>query len=546
MSVESQNSAPAASAEAQDFDRRARENQRHLAANLTAVYDFIVCGAGSSGSVVARRLAENPAVRVLLLEAGGSDEMPAVFDPLQWPTNLGSARDWGFQAAPNPHLNNRAMPLSMGKVLGGGSSINVLAWVRGHREDWEHFAAEAGDEAWNYQSVLNLYRRIEDWQGAPDAAYRGTGGPVTVQPAQQLSPVIPALLAAAVASGIPQVPSINGALMEGGNGCAPTDMIVKDGRRQSIYRAYVHPVLDQPNLTVITGALVTRLTFAGRQATGVEVLLDGQLRHFAASREVVLSLGALQTPKLLLQSGIGDEAELRKFGIPLVQHLPGVGQNMQDHVGFTNVYEMNLLLPPRNNIGEALLFWHSNPALASPDILAFMASAPLASAENLARYAPPVNCYTLFYGLCQPKSRGRLWLTGARPTDPLRIEANTLSHPADLETALAGMRLCRELGNAAPLQSFAKRELMPGPLSEAALDNYLRDAASTYWHQTCTAKMGQDELSVVDGQLRVYGVKNLRIADGSIMPRVTTGNTMAPCVVIGERAGDLLKATHGL
>jgi choline dehydrogenase len=179
MSVEPQNAAPATPAEAQDFDRRARENQRHLAANLTAVYDFIVCGAGSSGSVVARRLAENPAVRVLLLEAGGSDELPAVFDPLQWPTNLGSARDWGFQAAPNPHLNNRAMPLSMGKVLGGGSSINVLAWVRGHREDWEHFAAEAGDEAWNYQSVLGLYRRIEDWQGAPDAAYRGTGGPVT-------------------------------------------------------------------------------------------------------------------------------------------------------------------------------------------------------------------------------------------------------------------------------------------------------------------------------------------------------------------------------
>jgi choline dehydrogenase len=181
MSINPQDTASAAR-EASDFDLRARENQRHQAANLTTTYDFIVCGAGSSGSVVARRLAENPAVRVLLLEAGGSDDMPAVQEPLQWPANLGTERDWGFQAAPNPNINNRAMPFSMGKVLGGGSSINVMAWARGHREDWNYFAAEAGDEALNYQSVLGLYRRIEDWQGAPDAAYRGTGGLIAVQP----------------------------------------------------------------------------------------------------------------------------------------------------------------------------------------------------------------------------------------------------------------------------------------------------------------------------------------------------------------------------
>jgi choline dehydrogenase len=334
--------------------------------------------------------------------------------------------------------------------------------------------------------------------------------------------------------------------MEGGDGCALADLIVRDGHRQSIFRSYTYPFLDRPNLTVLPHALVTRLTFAARRATGVDVQVGGQLRHFAASREVVLSLGALQTPKLLLQSGIGDEAELRKFGIPLVQHLPGVGQNLQDHVAFANVYEYAQPLPPHNNMAEAMLFWRSKPTLASPDILAYFTEVTLTTAENMARYAPPAGCYTLFYGLCQPKSRGRLWLTGAQPTDPLRIEANSLSHPDDLETALAGMRLCREIDNAVALRPATKREVMPGALSGPALENYLRDAAATFWHQTCTAKMGQDELSVVDGQLRVYGVTNLRIADGSIMPRVTTGNTMAPCVVIGERAGDLLKAAHGL
>jgi choline dehydrogenase len=261
---------------------------------------------------------------------------------------------------------------------------------------------------------------------------------------------------------------------------------------------------------------------------------------------VVLSLGAINTPKVLMQSGIGDQAELRRFGIPVVQHLPGVGQNFQDHVGFACVWEYREALPPRNNMGEAVFFWKSNPELASPDLFTYNAEIPMASAENAARFRMPAAGWTLFAAVAQRKSRGRIRLTGPGPLDPVQIEANLLSHPDDLKTAIACVEVCREVGNSAALRPFAKREVMPGNLEGTELENYVRDAAVTYWHETCTAKMGRDALSVVDGNLQVYGVENLRIADGSIMPRVTTGNTMAPCVVIGERAAEILKAKYKL
>jgi choline dehydrogenase len=526
-----------------DFARRAKSNQSELAGNLKPHYDFIVCGAGSSGSVIARRLAENPSVHVLLIEAGGSDNVPSVMDPGQWPANLGSERDWGFQAESNPHLNGRSIPMSMGKVLGGGSSINVMVWARGHRSDWDFFASEAGDAAWGYDSVLEIYRRIENWQGTSDPEYRGTGGPVFVQPSPNPSPVAVALLDAAKGIGIPTFESQNGRMMEGDGGAAFTDVLIRDGKRHSVFRAYAYPYLDRPNLTVLTHTLVTRLTLQGKRVTGVEVIRDGKISRISARSEVVLAMGAIHTPKVLMQSGIGDEAELRRLAIPLVQHLSGVGQNLQDHVSFGCIWEYKTPVVPRNTGNEATLYWKSSPTLEAPDMLFCQAEFPVPSAETANRGVPK-DGWTMFAGLARPKSRGRVRLASSNPMDPVKLEVNTLGHPDDMKAAIACVELCRTLGNSSSFETLVQRESMPGNLQGAELENFIRNAAVTYWHQTCTAKMGQDSLSVVDSRLRVYGINNLRIADGSIMPRVTTGNTMAPCVIIGERASQILREEH--
>src|SRR6201997_4302910 len=264
---------------AADFADRVRGNQRKLRDGLRPQYDFIVCGSGSSGSVVARRLAENPNVRVLLLEAGGSDEGPSGTEAARRVENLGTERDWKFVGHPNPHLDGRSMPLSMGKVLGGGSSINGLGWARGHKNDWDFFASESGDTAWNYESVLKIYRRIEDWQGAPDPDHRGTGGLLFINSGIGSGPIVPAMFDGTRSVGIPTFDSINGRMMESPGGCSLTEFRMRDWQRLSIFRSYTFPYMDRPNLTVLTSALVTRLIFEGRRVTGVEFTYQGRVHR---------------------------------------------------------------------------------------------------------------------------------------------------------------------------------------------------------------------------------------------------------------------------
>jgi choline dehydrogenase len=527
-----------------DFVERVRLNQSRLASEMKSQYDFIICGSGSSGSVVAGRLAENPEVSVLLIEAGGEDNVPSVNEPGHWFLNLGSERDWNFRAEPSSHLNGRAIAMNMGRVLGGGSSINVMAWMRGHRSDWDFFTAEAGNPAWSYESILGIYRRIEDWRGAPDPDRRGVGGPVFVQPAPDPHPIASATLEAARSVGIPTFGSPNGRMMEGEGGCSVMDVLIRNARRQSVFRAYTFPYMDRPNLTVLTQTQVIKVTFEARRATGVELVHEGKHFRIRAGQEIVLSLGAVNTPEALMHSGIGDQSTLRSFGIPVVQHLPGVGQNFQDHVGIGCLWEHPEFPPPRNNAAEVTVFWKSDSSLETPDLQTCQGEIPIPSIETAAQFSPPAKSWTMLAGVVRPKSRGRVHLSGPHPDDPMRIEANLLSHPDDIKAALAGVELCREIGNSRALRSFARREVMPRNLKGFELQNFIRNGAISYWHQSGTAKMGRDAMSVVDGELRVCGLKDLRIADASIMPRVTTGNTMAACVVIGERAAEVLKIAH--
>jgi choline dehydrogenase len=335
-------------------------------------------------------------------------------------------------------------------------------------------------------------------------------------------------------------------MMEGPGGASIIDLRSRNGKRETIFRSYTYPYMDRPNLTVLTHAYVNRVTFEGNRATGVEILYRGMTHVIRATSEVVLSLGAIHTPKVLMYSGIGDSAELRKFGIPVRQHLPGVGRNFQDHVAIYCGWEYREPLPPRNNLAEATVYWTTQSDSNTPDVLICEAEVPLATDAVSAQYVLPQSGFTLAGGLAHSRSRGRLRLTGPDPHHPIQIDANTFDDPDDMQAAVACVELCRAIGNSGPLRSFVKREVFPGNIGGADLDEFIRNAATTFWHEASTAKMGQDPMSVVDGALQVYGVDSLRIADGSIMPRITTGNTMAPCVIIGERASSIISAHHGL
>ncbi|WP_249998562.1 GMC family oxidoreductase [Actinoplanes sp. M2I2] len=502
-------------------------------------FDVIVCGAGSAGSTVAGLLATYPSLRVLLLEAGPDDADERVSDPDRWPENLGSERDWGYLTEPSRQVADRRLFYSMGKGLGGGSSINVGVWSRGHRTDWDDLARISADERWNYRSILETYRRLETWRGSPDPDRRGMRGPIHVQPAQPTHPFFSAMLAGAEAAGLRRFDSPNGELAEQGAGCAVRDEIVEDGQRRSPYQTLVVPRLHQPNLTVLTGTLITRVLFEGSTAVGVEVVSGGRVVRYRATREVVLSLGAVQTPKILMQSGLGPAAHLEDRGITVRGDLPGVGANLDDHLLFGCVWgagESELPPPPR---AQAVCFWGSDGRPESPQFVMYSGASAFMSPEAETRYGRPDPAFTFLLGM-RLRSRGSVRL-GADSSSPPVIETGFFEDPDDVRDAVAAYRFAAEIGQSQPMGPYRGSRAIPGPVSDAEVATYLRHAASTFWHQCGTARIGTDERAVVDSELRVRGFDNLRVADASVLPRVTSGNTMAPCVAIGARAAELIK-----
>lgn len=519
-------------------------NQLYNNKNLKKAYDFIVVGCGSGGSVVAGRLAAETNADILVIEAGGSDQVENVQVPAMWPTNIRSERDWGYTAEPRADVNGRALILPMGKAVGGGSSINATVWARGHKNDFDFWAAEAGDDAWNYQNVLKIYRRIEDWQGAADPARRGKGGRLWVTPAQNPNPIAPAMVQAAASVGIPAFEDQNGAMMESAGGVAIANLRIKDGRRRNLPSDYLYGVLAKPNITLLTATEVTSLAIKGSKVTGVNLVKDGAALTVTAAKQVILCAGAFNSPKILMLSGIGDPQELGRHGLKTTVALPGVGRNFQDHVLVAGcIWEYNKPLPPANNLAEATFFWKSDSALDTPDLQPFQIEVPYASEVTSKQFEMVPGAWSIAPGLVRPKSRGRVTLASANPSEKVKIDGAFLSHPDDVTALLRGIELCREIGAAPALKEFVKREIMPGKVDKAAMTDFLRNAAGTYFHESCTCKMGRDDMAVVDARLRVHGVEGLSIADASIMPRVSTGNTMAPTVIIGERMADILLAS---
>ncbi|QRR32466.1 GMC family oxidoreductase N-terminal domain-containing protein [Hydrogenophaga sp. YM1] len=520
-----------------------RANQNQRAKSLQPKYDYIVVGTGSAGSALVGRLAAaKPNATILVVEAGDWDTAPSVLNPGVWFTNLGSERDWQDVAIPATSTNGRAIPEHMGKVVGGGSSINATIWARPFKNDLDHWASESGDAKWGYEHGLSIYRRMENWQGKPDARYRGKGGPVWCQPANNPHPLAPAMLNACRSLGMPVLDDLNGRREEGAGGFALMNQIIRDGQRQSMARSYLYPVLAQKNVTLLVKTHVDRLMFAGTRVTGVQLSGAAGTRSIQAGSEVILCSGGINTPKLLMLSGIGNEAHLREHQIKTVVHSPDVGEHFQDHLLHGGcLWEPREHMPHRNSAANASGFIKSDASLAAPDLNLVQIELPYASDVVGKQFTPPNTSWALCAGLVAPKSRGAVRLRSANAADRPIVDARFLSHPDDVKALAHGIEVAREIGNSAAMRDFVKREVAPGrKLSGKEMEDFVRNGATTYFHQAGTCRMGKDDKAVVDAQLRVKGVQNLRIADSSIMPRIAAVATMASCALIGERMAEIL------
>ncbi|GGS12420.1 MULTISPECIES: GMC family oxidoreductase [Streptomyces] len=498
-------------------------------------HDVIVVGAGSAGCVVARRMTDRGA-RVLLLEAGGPADNPAIHDPRRFGELWLSPQDWGYLTVGQRYAAGRRLFWPRGKVLGGSSALNAMIYARGAAADYDHWAY-LGNDGWSWRDVLPVYRSIEDFDSGADELH-GAGGPLRVMSAYRTDPVHTALIEAAAEIGIPHQDDYNTGFPEG---ISQTQLNIVDGRRHSAADAYLTPVLGSPGLTVRTGARVRRLLLDGTRCTGVEWTEDGRV-HTARADRTVVAAGALESPRLLMLSGIGDPEHLRSVGVTPVVGLPGVGSDLHDHVLAPVVFATERD-PGRTSPGlapaQTHLFWRSRSGLTVPDLQPLHFPVPMYP-EGV---TGPATGFTLQAGIVRPSSRGTVRLTGPEPEDELLIDPATLRTAADTTALLAAVALCRELGSAPTLRKeWGAREMYPGPDAARgpALLDRVRRTVATYHHPVGTCRMGVDAGAVVDPRLRVYGVDGLRVADASVFPSVTTGNTHAPALLVGERAAAFL------
>ncbi|KXP08755.1 GMC family oxidoreductase [Tsukamurella pseudospumae] len=496
--------------------------------------DYVIIGAGSAGSALARRLVD-AGHSVHVIEAGAADTDPNIHSPQGWPALLTGPNDWAVMTTEQRHAAGRELFWPRGKVLGGSSSLNGMIYIRGHRDDYDAWEA-AGNEGWGWDTVLELFKRSEDHEDGA-SAWHGAGGPLHVSVLRDRHPAAQAFVDAAIAVGHKPTDDFNGDLMEG---VGFNHATIKDGRRHSAWQAFVAPVLDSPLLTVTTGALVTRIVLDGARADAVEYVVDGELRTARASAEIVLSAGAIGSPKILQLSGIGDRADLSAVGLDTLVDLPGVGKNLHDHLLVGNLYATaEELVPGRNNLLEAQLFAHLQQTDdAAPDLQPLFLHLPYPTDGGDA----PAEGYTIAPGLVAPRSRGALRLASSDPAAAPLVDPNILADDYDVEALVDAVILCREIGSQDAFADFRPTEYVPAhePADRDALRDMVRRLAGTYHHQVGTCAMGIGDDAVVDPALRVRGVTGLRVADASVMPVVPRGNTNAPAIMVGEKAADLL------
>jgi choline dehydrogenase-like flavoprotein len=503
--------------------------------------DVIVVGGGSAGCVAARRLIDRSDVRVLMLECGGPDDNPAIHDPSRFPELWLAEEDWAYYTAPQAHAAERELHWPRGRVLGGSGSLNAMIYVRGARADYDHWAY-LGNDGWAWDDVLAVFTRMEDFD-AGASEYHGEGGPLRILTRYELAPIHASIIAAAEAVGIPRNDDYNCGHLDG---ISQHQLTIRDGRRHSSAVAYLSPVAGDPNLRVLTRATARRLLFEGTRCVGVEWEHGGRVRRTHAGSEVVVSAGAIGSPRLLLLSGIGPGEELRALGLEVLLDLPGVGRNLHDHILSPVIHaaEREIAPPtPGHSATQTHLFARSRPGLPVPDTQPIHFAVPMY--EDWME--GPENGFTMMAGMIRPASRGSVRLTGPDPEDPLRIDPRILSAGADLEALAFSLSQVREIAAAVPLRrEWGARELYPGPevKTGAEIRDYIRRTAITYHHQAGTCKMGLDVDAVVDPRLRVHGIDGLRVADASIMPAVISGNTNAPSMMIGERVAEFIADDH--
>lgn len=513
----------------------------------------MIIGAGSAGCVLAGRLSADPAVRVLLLEAGGGDRRVRVMIPAAFCRLFHTSADWDFQAEPEPQLDDRRLYMPRGRLLGGSSAINAMIYIRGHRLDYDGWAA-AGCAGWSYGEVLPYFRRAEGRARGSDAFHGGLG-PLRVADLRQPNPLSLAFIDAAEAAGYRRNEDFNGA-HQTGFGCYQVTQ--RRGRRWSAADAYLRPAQSRPNLTVRTGVQVTRILFAGRRAVGVEYRRRGRTETTRIDREVLLAAGALQSPQLLLLSGVGPAAELARHAIPVTHELPGVGRNLQDHpvvpilfgsAGVVTLRSANsaanvlrFLLarrgPLTSNVAEAGGFVRSRPELPAPD-LQFHFAPVLFDRHALCQEG---DGFAVGPTLVAPRSRGHVTLASGDPLAAPSIVTNQLTDRRDMDVLIEGIRIARQIAAQAPFAACRRGELQPGAGIDTprAIEAYLRGHTELLYHPVGTCRMGVDEQAVVDPELRVRGLDGLRVVDASVMPLIVRGNTHAPTVMIAERASDLV------